>query len=74
MSSSEPFRSFLRRLANDFVKELSEEVLAVWCKDFSVAQNRLTSIQASHPIETGSAWSEKERSCFVWLWKGKLIF
>ena len=54
MSYSEPFRNFLRRSANDFVRELLDEVLAVCCKDFLVAQNRFMSIQASQPMEFSS--------------------
>lgn len=56
LPSSELLRNFLWMSANDFVRELPEEVLEGWCKDFSVAQNRLMSIQASHPIGIGSVW------------------
>ena len=65
MFSSEFFRNFLRRSAKDFVRELEEEVLVVEGEDFSVAQNRFTSIHASHPIETDSIWSEGESFCLV---------
>lgn len=73
MSYSELFRNFLRRSANDFVRELPEEVLAAWCNDLSMAQNRFTSIQASHPIEIGSAWNKREGWCSLESSKRKAI-
>ena len=42
-------------------------------QDFSAVQNRLTSTQASHPIEIGSEWSGREPLCFVGMKKEKLI-
>lgn len=60
MSPSELFRNFLRMSVKDFERELPDETLAARCVECSVEQNRLTSIQASHPMEIGSVWNERE--------------
>jgi hypothetical protein len=36
---------------------------AIGCTELFLAENRLTSIQASHPIEIGSTWREQEMWC-----------
>jgi hypothetical protein len=47
--------------------------LAIGCTDFSPAENRPTSIHASHPIETGSDGSGRESWCALELLKSKAI-
>jgi hypothetical protein len=54
MSWSELFLNFLRMWVKDFVRELLDEALEACCVGVAVAQNRSTSIQASHPMEIGS--------------------
>lgn len=56
MFPSELFWNFLRMSVNDLVRDVRVGVFVAWCAGFSAVQNRPTSIQASQPIEIGSAW------------------
>lgn len=74
MLSEDLLRNFLRRSVSDFASGLCEG--AAWDRSplilaspafdpaaLSTPENRLTSIHASHPIEIGSVWSEREVWC-----------